>query len=57
MNRSQVITGINALRHFLERIEHLDECDELTYYDDVLQECRRAVLLNEQNAPHAPHMK
>ena len=57
MNRSQVKTGINSLRHFLERIEHLDECDELTYYDDVLQECRRAVLLNEQNDPHAPHMK
>ena len=57
MKRSEVITGINALRYFLERIEHLDECDELTYYDDVLQECRRAVLLNEQNDPHAPHMK
>ena len=53
MLRSEVITGINALRYFLERIEHLDECDELTYYDDVLQECRRAVLLNEQNDPYS----
>jgi len=57
MKRSEVITGINALRYFLERIEHLDECDELTYYDDILQECRNAILLNEANDPHAPHMK
>jgi hypothetical protein len=57
MNRSEVITGINALRHFLERIKHLDECDELSYYEDVLCECRDAVLLNEANDPHAPHMK
>ena len=57
MLRSEVITGINALRYFLEKIKHLDECDELSYYDDVLHECRLAVLLNEQNDPHAPHMK
>jgi hypothetical protein len=53
MLRSEVITGIKALRYFLERIEHLDECDELTYYDDILKECRRAVLLNEQNDPYS----
>ena len=53
MLRSEVITGISALRYFLEKIKHLDECDELSYYDDVLQECRLAVLLNEQNDPHA----
>jgi hypothetical protein len=56
MNRSEVITGINALRYFLER-NHSGHPDDLAYYDDVLQECRRAILLNEQNDPHAPHMK
>ena len=56
MLRSEVITGINALRYFLEKyseFRNLDECNELSYYDDVLQECRLAVLLNEQNDPHA----
>ena len=27
------------------------------YYDEVLTEAIRAVLLNEQNDPHAPHMR
>jgi len=27
--------------------------DDLKYYDDVLEEAKLAVLLNEQNDPHA----
>ena len=52
MLRSEVITGIQALRHFLEK-NHSGHPDDLAYYDDVLQEARLAVLLNEQNDPHA----
>ena len=59
MNRSEVITGINALRFELEKIKQnvLSRKDltyeECNYFDDVLTECRLAVLLNEQNAPYA----
>ena len=53
MLRSEVITGINALRNFLEK-NHSGHPDDLEYYDEVLQEARLAVLLNEQNDPHAP---
>ena len=53
MLRSEVITGINALRYFLEK-NHSGHPDDIEYYDSVLQECRLAVLLNEQNDPHAP---
>jgi len=60
MLRSEVITGINALRYELEKIKQnvLSRKDltyeECNYFDDVLTECRLAVLLNEQNDPHAP---
>jgi hypothetical protein len=55
MNRSEVITGIQALRHMLEsnRKHHMLREEDLIYYDKVLQEARLAVLLNEQNDPHA----
>jgi len=59
MNRSEVITGINALRFELEKIKQnvLSRKDltyeECNYFDDVLTECRLAVLLNEQNDPYA----
>ena len=59
MNRSEVITGINALRYELEKIKQnvLSRKDltyeECNYFDDVLTECRLAVLLNEQNDPYA----
>lgn len=59
MNRSEVITGIQALRFELEKIQQnvlsrkeltFEDCE---YYDEVLSEARLAVLLNEQNDPHA----
>ena len=59
MNRSEVITGIQALRFELEKIKQnvlsrkeltFEDCE---YFDDVLQEAKLAVLLNEQNDPHA----
>jgi len=52
MLRSEVITGIQALRNFLEK-NHSGHPDDLAYYDEVLVEARLAVLLNEQNDPHA----
>ena len=63
MLRSEVITGIQALRFELEKIKQnvlsrkeltFEDCE---YFDEVLQEARLAVLLNEQNDPHAKHMK
>ena len=59
MLRSDVITGIQALRFELEKIKQnvlsrkeltFEDCE---YFDEVLQEARLAVLLNEQNDPHA----
>jgi len=52
MLRSEVITGIGALRYALEKNKGISEQD-LEYYDEVLCEARLAVLLNEQNDPHA----
>ena len=52
MLRSEVITGIGALRYALEKNKGMSEKD-LEYYDKVLTEARLAVLLNEQNDPHA----
>jgi len=60
MLRSEVIAGIQALRFELEKIQQnvlsrkeltFEDCE---YYDEVLSEARLAVLLNEQNDPHAP---
>jgi hypothetical protein len=59
MLRTEVITGIQALRSELEKIKQnvlsrkeltFEDCE---YFDEVLQEARLAVLLNEQNDPHA----
>jgi len=52
MLRSEVITGINALRYALEKNKGMSE-EDLKYYEDVLLNCRDAVLLNEANDPHA----
>jgi hypothetical protein len=49
MLRSQVITGLQAIRHKLDK-ENMSSND---YYDEVLAEAIRAVLLNEQNDPYA----
>ena len=51
MNRNEVIAGIQSLRYELEKIDFSD--NTLEYFDEVLQEARLAVLLNEQNDPHA----
>ena len=53
MLRSEVITGIQALRYEIEKILPLSRMDDIEYFDKVLQECRLAVLLNEQNDPHS----
>ena len=55
MKRSEVITGIQALRHYIDK--NIDIEEKLIYFENILIECRLAVLLNEQNDPHAPHMK
>ena len=48
MNRSEVITGIQALRFEIEKLDI-----DVEYFDTVLCECRMAILLNEQNDPYA----
>jgi hypothetical protein len=59
MLRSQVITGLEAIRHELEK--HAKHCkiflseNTADWYDEVLVEARRAVLLNEQNDPYAKY--
>ena len=66
MNRNEVITGIQDLRYRLETMhsEHVAFSasmvladSEVEYFERVLSEARLAVLLNEQNDPHAPHMR
>ena len=55
MLRSEVTTGLNALRYMLEKasgFKYSSE-DDKEYYDEVLTEAIRAVLLNEQNDPHS----
>ena len=53
MLRSEIITGIQALRYFLEK-NHSGHPDDLAYYEEVLINCRDAILLNEANDPYAP---
>jgi len=52
MLRSEVITGIGALRYALEKNKGIS-AEDLKFYDEVLCEARLAVLLNEQNDPYA----
>ncbi len=52
MLRSEVITGIQALRHEIEKLDI-----DVEYFDEVLINCRDAILLNEANDPYAPHMR
>ena len=66
MNRSEVIAGIQDLRYRLATMHSesnafsasmvIDD-SEVEYFERVLSEARLAVLLNEQNDPHAPHMR
>jgi len=55
MNRNEVIIGIQALRYKLESSSgfQYDSEEDKEYFDKVLSEARRAVLLNEQNDQHA----
>jgi hypothetical protein len=66
MLRSEVIAGIQDLRYRLEKMHSEHRAFEVSvtlsdtevdYFDSVLSEARLAVLLNEQNDPHAPHMR
>jgi hypothetical protein len=66
MLRSEVIAGIRDLRYRLETMhsEHVAfsasmvlSDSEVEYFENVLSEATLAVLLNEQNDPHAPHMR
>ena len=55
MLRSEVLTGINALRYMIAKksgVQFSSE-EDLEYYEEVLENCRDAVLLNEANDPHA----
>jgi len=53
MLRSEVITGIQALRYELDFLSNIRDESKAEYFDEVLSECRLAVLLNEQNDPYA----
>jgi hypothetical protein len=55
MLRSEIITGIQALRNEIEKLD-LREGD-VEFYDNILCECRMLVLQNEANDPYAPHMR
>ena len=51
MNRNDVLTGINALRRYIDK--HVDIEEELIYYENILIESRDAVLLNEAKDPYS----
>ncbi len=56
MLRSEVMAGLQSLRYELEKstlIPVAYDKSKLEYYDEVLAEAKLAVLLNEQNDPHA----
>ena len=57
MNRNEVITGLQALRYKLESSSgfQYDSEEDKEYIDKVLCEAKLAVLLNEQNDPHAKY--
>ena len=57
MLRSEVTTGLNALRYMLEKssgFQYSSEEDK-EYYDNILCECRMLVLQNEANDPYAKY--
>ena len=51
MNREDVLTGINALRHYIDN--NIDIEEQLIYFENILIECRDAVLLNELKDPYS----
>ena len=53
MLRSEIITGIQALRYEIEKLD-LPEGD-VEFYDNILCECRMLVLQNEANDPYAKY--
>ena len=66
MNRNEVMSGIQDLRFRLEAMHSESGAfsasmvlsdTEVIYFDKVLSESRLAVLLNEQNDPHAKMYK
>ena len=58
MLRSEVISGLKNLRYDLEtgNVVPKDSRD-IEYYEEILYEATLAVLLNEQNDPHAKMYK
>ena len=52
MLRNEVLTGIQALRHSIESFAKLSD-DDIAYFENVLIECRNAILLNEANDPYS----
>ena len=54
MLRSEVITGINALRYIIARNKvNIESEEDLAYFEEVLIEARRAIYLNEMNDPYS----
>tara|TARA_R110000823_G_scaffold290663_1_gene408958 strand:+ start:46 stop:207 length:162 start_codon:yes stop_codon:yes gene_type:complete len=53
MLRSEIITGIQALRYEIEKLELPEGNTE--YFDNILCECRMLVLQNEANDPYAKY--
>ena len=51
MNRDDVLTGIQALRHYIDN--NIDIEEQLIYFENILIECRDAVLLNELKDPYS----
>jgi hypothetical protein len=51
MNRDEVLTGIQALRHYIDK--NIDIEEQLIYFENILIECRDAVLLNELKDPYS----
>mgnify|MGYP003113114509 CR=1 FL=1 len=51
MNRDEVLAGIRALRHYIDK--NIDIEEQLIYFENILIECNLAVLLNEVNDPYS----
>ena len=51
MNRDEVLAGIRALRHYIDN--NIDIEEQLIYFENILIECRDAVLLNELKDPYS----
>ena len=55
MLRSEIITGIQALRYHLEKNPPISQTNNVEYFDNILCECRMLVLQNEAADPYAKY--